>query len=66
MTADEWRRVLAVNLDGAFFTAREAARHMVARHESGDEAGGSIVFTTSGSAFYGQQRGRTTAPRRRA
>jgi len=57
MTADDWRRVMAVNLDGAFFTAREAARHMVARHESGDDAGGSIVFTTSGSAFYGQQSG---------
>ena len=57
MTADDWRRVMAVNLDGAFFTAREAARHMVARHEGGDEAGGSIVFTTSGSAFYGQQSG---------
>ena len=64
MAADDWRRVMAVNLDGAFFTAREAVRHMVARHESGDEAGGSIVFTTSGSAFYGQQSGRTTAPRR--
>jgi NAD(P)-dependent dehydrogenase (short-subunit alcohol dehydrogenase family) len=57
MTTDEWRRVMRVNLDGAFFTAREAARHMVARHEGGDAAGGSIVFTTSGSAFYGQQSG---------
>ncbi len=27
----EWSRVLAVNLDGAFFTFRAAARHMVAR-----------------------------------
>ena len=50
MTSEEWRRVTRVNLDGAFFTAREAARHMVERHEDGDEAGGSIVFTTSGSA----------------
>ncbi len=57
MTSDEWRRVMRVNLDGAFFTAREAARHMVARHEAGDPAGGSIVFTTSGSAFFGQQSG---------
>ena len=57
MTADEWRRVLRVNLDGAFFTAREAVRHMVGRFESGDEAGGSLVFTTSGSAYFGQQRG---------
>ena len=27
------------------------------RSEAGDEAGGSIVFTTSGSAFFGQQSG---------
>ena len=57
MTADEWRRVLRVNLDGAFFTAREAVRHMVGRFEDGDGAGGSLVFTTSGSAYFGQQRG---------
>ena len=57
MSADEWRRVMSVNLDGAFFTAREAVRHMVGRHADGDEAGGSIVFTTSGSAFFGQQNG---------
>ncbi|MGI9031780.1 MAG: SDR family NAD(P)-dependent oxidoreductase [Ilumatobacteraceae bacterium] len=57
MSADEWRRVLRVNLDGAFFTARQAVRHMVERFEDGDESGGSLVFTTSGSAYFGQQRG---------
>jgi NAD(P)-dependent dehydrogenase (short-subunit alcohol dehydrogenase family) len=57
MTTEEWRRVMRVNLDGAFFTARAATRHMVQRHEDGDRAGGSLVFTTSGSALYGQQRG---------
>ena len=57
MTVDEWHRVLRVNLDGAFYTAQEATRHMVARSEAGDTAGGSIVFTTSGSAYYGQQKG---------
>lgn len=57
MTTDEWRRVMRVNLDGAFFTAREATRHMVERHQAGDTAGGSLVFTTSGSAYFGQQRG---------
>ena len=57
MSLDEWRRVLRVNLDGAFFTAQEATRHMVERFDGGDRAGGSIVFTTSGSAYYGQQRG---------
>ncbi len=35
----ELRRVLAVNLDGAFFTLRAAARHMVARAEQGDPFG---------------------------
>ena len=57
MTPDEWRRVLRVNLDGAFYTAQEATRHMVERHAGGDPAGGSLVFTTSGSAYFGQQRG---------
>ena len=65
MTSDEWRRVMRINLDGAFFTAREAAKHMVSRHGDGDEAGGSIVFTTSGPAFFGQQSGQHDAHRRR-
>lgn len=52
MSEEEWRRVMAVNLDGAFHTAQAAVRAMVAQ---GD--GGSLVFTTSGSAFFGQQRG---------
>ena len=56
MSADEWRRVMRVNLDGAFFTAQAVTRHMVDRHNGGD-SGGSLVFTTSGSAYYGQQRG---------
>jgi NAD(P)-dependent dehydrogenase (short-subunit alcohol dehydrogenase family) len=50
-TPDEWRRVLAVNLDGAFFTAQAAVRQMIAQG-----TGGSIVFTTSGSAKQGQPR----------
>ncbi len=57
MTVDEWRRVLRVNLDGAFYTAQEAVRHWVARWGAGDETGGSLVFTSSGSAFFGQPRG---------
>jgi NAD(P)-dependent dehydrogenase (short-subunit alcohol dehydrogenase family) len=57
MTSDEWRRLMRVNLDGAFFTAQAATRHMVQRFESGDQSGGSIVFTTSGSAYFGQARG---------
>jgi NAD(P)-dependent dehydrogenase (short-subunit alcohol dehydrogenase family) len=53
MSEDEWNRVMRVNLDGAFFTAQEAVKQMVAQ----DPQGGSVVFTTSGSAKYGQQRG---------
>lgn len=52
MTEDEWHRVMRVNLDGAFFTAQEAVKRMVAQGE-----GGSVVFTTSGSAKFGQQKG---------
>lgn len=49
---DEYRRVLAVNLDGVFFTLREAARHMTAR-----EGGGSLVAVSSLSAIEGMARG---------
>ena len=57
MSSSEWRRVMRVNLDGAFYTAKAATRHMVERHAAGDASGGSLVFTTSGSAYFGQQRG---------
>ncbi|MGH9137550.1 MAG: SDR family NAD(P)-dependent oxidoreductase [Acidimicrobiales bacterium] len=43
-----WRRSMAVNLDGAMLTFREAARHMVARGE-----GGSLVAVSSTSAVHG-------------
>lgn len=52
MTADEWHRVLRVNLDGVFYTLRAAARHMVQRGE-----GGSLVVTASLAAIQGQARG---------
>jgi len=51
----EWRRVLAVNLDGAFFTLRAAARHMVARAEKGDP-GGRLVGIASLAARSGAAR----------
>jgi NAD(P)-dependent dehydrogenase (short-subunit alcohol dehydrogenase family) len=52
MSADEWHRVLRVNLDGVFYTLRAAAKHMVARGE-----GGSLVVTASLAAIQGQARG---------
>lgn len=51
MSADEWRRVLGVNLDGAFFTFRAAARHMVERG-----GGGVLVGTASLAAIEGAAR----------
>lgn len=52
MATEEWRRVMSVNLDGAFFTLRAAARHMT---ERGD--GGSLVVTASLAAISGAARG---------
>ena len=52
MPAEEWRRVLRVNLDGAFHTFRAAARHMVDRGE-----GGVLVGTASLAAIEGAPRG---------
>jgi NAD(P)-dependent dehydrogenase (short-subunit alcohol dehydrogenase family) len=51
MSSEEWRRVLKVNLDGAFFTFRAAARHMVGRG-----GGGTLVGTASLAAIEGAPR----------
>jgi len=51
MSSEEWRRVLKVNLDGAFFTFRAAARHMVSRG-----GGGVLVGTASLAAIEGAPR----------
>jgi len=51
MTAGEWRRIMRVNLDGAFHTFRAAARHMTAR-----EGGGVLVGTSSTAAIMGAAR----------
>jgi NAD(P)-dependent dehydrogenase (short-subunit alcohol dehydrogenase family) len=55
MTVEIWRRNMAVNLEGAFFTCREACRHMVARARTGDP-GGSIAVTASLAAIEGAAR----------
>ena len=55
MTAETWRKNMAVNLDGAFYTCREACRHMVARAQAGDP-GGSIAVTASLAAVDGAAR----------
>lgn len=51
LTLEEWRRVMAVNLDGVMVTLREAARHMVERGE-----GGALVCVSSTSAYHGAPR----------
>lgn len=50
LTLEEWRRVMAVNLDGAFLTMRDCARRMI---DQGD--GGAIVAISSTSAIHGAQ-----------
>ena len=41
ITDDHWHKMMGVNLDGAFYTAREVAKHMIAAQR------GSIVFVGS-------------------
>ncbi|MFM8940656.1 MAG: SDR family NAD(P)-dependent oxidoreductase [Phenylobacterium sp.] len=53
---ETYRRVLAVNLDGVFFTFREACKHMVERADGRDKAGGSLVVISSLSAYDGAPR----------
>ncbi|WP_238995183.1 SDR family NAD(P)-dependent oxidoreductase [Sphingomonas solaris] len=47
-----YRRLIDINLDGAVFTLRAAARHMMKRAAVGD-AGGSLIICGSGSIFQG-------------
>ncbi|MAM95467.1 SDR family oxidoreductase [Parvibaculum sp.] len=55
MSTDVYRKTLAVNLDGVFWTLRESARHMVERAKNGD-AGGSLVGIASLAAIEGAAR----------
>lgn len=48
---ETFRKVMGVNLEGAFFTFREAARHMTSR-----EGGGSLVGVASLAAIEGAAR----------
>ncbi len=51
MTTEEWRWIFQVNMDGVFWTFREAVNHMK------DRGGGSLVVTSSVSADFGFPRG---------
>lgn len=48
VTLEEWRAVMAVNLDGVFICLQEAARRLVAQGN-----GGSLVGVSSTSAIHG-------------
>ena len=48
---EDWRSTMAVNLDGAFLTLREGARHLIERGE-----GGSLVAVSSTSSVHGTPR----------
>ena len=50
-STEEWRRILGINLDGAFFTLRRAAKHMASR-----DGGGSLVGTASIAGIMGNPR----------
>lgn len=54
LSSETYHRLLDVNLHGAFYTLREATRHMRARAQAGDP-GGSIVACGSLSIFHGLQ-----------
>jgi NAD(P)-dependent dehydrogenase (short-subunit alcohol dehydrogenase family) len=54
MTSEMYHALLATNQHGAFYTLREASRHMRARAQAGDP-GGSIVVCGSLSIFSGIQ-----------
>lgn len=48
---ETWKRVMAINLDGTFFTFRAAAKHMIERDQ-----GGRLIGTSSTSAIHGAAR----------
>jgi len=60
MTTETWKQVMAVNLDGVFWTFREACKHIKARASQGDP-GGSLVVTSSVSAVHGAPRNQAYA-----
>ncbi|MHB8530840.1 MAG: SDR family NAD(P)-dependent oxidoreductase [Caulobacteraceae bacterium] len=60
MTIETWRKVMAVNLEGVFFTCREACKHMVERAKARDP-GGSIAVTASLAAIEGAARNQAYA-----
>jgi NAD(P)-dependent dehydrogenase (short-subunit alcohol dehydrogenase family) len=68
LSTEEWRRVLSVNLDGAFFTLRSASNHMMERAQAGDPGGRLVAVSSTasvhgaaGAAAYGASKGALVA-----
>jgi NAD(P)-dependent dehydrogenase (short-subunit alcohol dehydrogenase family) len=60
LSDEQWKRIMGINLDGAFYTLRAATRHMVERSEKGDR-GGRLIATSSLGAIAGQANAETYA-----
>ena len=60
MTLETWRFNHRINMEGAFFTLREAAKSMVKRAKAGDP-GGSLVGTASLAGIEGAGRNQAYA-----
>lgn len=56
MSTEDWNQIMAVNLDGVFYTFRCAAKHMKERAEAGDPFG-RLIGTSSLAAVSGQAKG---------
>ena len=54
-TAEDWRRVFGINLDGVFHTFQPVVRHMIARAAKGN-AFGRLVATSSMATLFGTAR----------
>ncbi|MEO1475663.1 MAG: SDR family oxidoreductase [Pseudomonadota bacterium] len=60
MSTETWRFNMSINMEGAFWTLREAVKSMVARAEAGDP-GGSLVGVASLAAIEGAGRNQAYA-----
>lgn len=60
MDTETWNKNMAVNLDGAFWTLREATKHITERAKAGDP-GGSLVGVASLAAIEGAARNQAYA-----
>ena len=60
MSTELWRKTMAINMEGAFWTLRESVKHMIERAKAGDP-GGSVIGMSSLSAIEGAARNQAYA-----